>query len=128
MIWKMRRRRHLYGDVYSSPGLGLRQKQVLMLAFLGQADMQEQLFGHLLAVPPPPQTKNPAGHRHAGHARPWQGARKLPVLAVAQQGRQHASLHQEHAMQVLGLERNGIMLSWERLPGSAVSARLTPHC
>ena len=49
----MRRRRHLYGDVYSSPGLGMRQKQVLMVAFLGQADMQEQLFGHLLAVRPP---------------------------------------------------------------------------
>ncbi|KAK9827381.1 hypothetical protein WJX81_004806 [Elliptochloris bilobata] len=42
--------RHLYGDVYSSPGLGLRQKQVLMVAFLGQADMHEQLFGHLLAA------------------------------------------------------------------------------
>lgn len=46
----MPRRRHLYGDVYSSPGLALRQKQVLMVAFLGQADMHEQLFGHLLAV------------------------------------------------------------------------------
>jgi len=48
-----RARRHLYGDVYSSPGLGMRQKQVLMVAFLGQADMQEQLFGHLLAVRAP---------------------------------------------------------------------------
>ena len=59
----MRRRRHLYGDVYSSPGLSLRQKQVLMVAFLGQADMQEQLFGHLLAVRPPVYTLKPAMRR-----------------------------------------------------------------
>ena len=62
MTWEMRRRRHLYGDVYSSPGLGMRQKQVLMVAFLGQADMQEQLFGHLLAARPPPQTLHPSSH------------------------------------------------------------------
>lgn len=43
-------RLHLYGDVYSSPGLLLRQKQLLMCAFLGEANMPEQLFGHLLAV------------------------------------------------------------------------------
>ena len=41
---------HLYGDVYSSPGLQLRQKQLLMVAFLAEANMQEQLFGHLVAV------------------------------------------------------------------------------
>lgn len=44
------RRRHLYGDIYSSPGLCLAQKQMLMCAFLGEANMHEQLFGHLLAV------------------------------------------------------------------------------
>lgn len=43
-------RLHLYGDIYSSPGLGLAQKQVLTCAFLGEANMHEQLFGHLLAV------------------------------------------------------------------------------
>lgn len=43
-------RLHLYGDVYSSPGVSLRQKQLLMCAFLGEANMPEQLFGHLLAV------------------------------------------------------------------------------
>ena len=43
-------RLHLYGDVYSSPGLKLRQKQVLMCAFLAEADMHEQLFGHVIAV------------------------------------------------------------------------------
>jgi len=41
---------HLYGDVYSSPGLDLRRKQLLMCARLAQADMGEQLFGHALAV------------------------------------------------------------------------------
>ena len=46
-------RRHLYGDIYSSPGLSLAQKQVLMCAFLGEANMHEQLFGHLLAVRTP---------------------------------------------------------------------------
>ena len=44
------RRLHLYGDIYSSPGISLRQKQLLMCAFLGEANMPEQLFGHLLAV------------------------------------------------------------------------------
>jgi hypothetical protein len=47
LLWH---RLHLYGDVYSSPGLELRQKQLLMVAFLGQADMHDELFGHALAV------------------------------------------------------------------------------
>ena len=46
----------MYGDIYSSPGLSLAQKQVLMVAFLGEANMHEQLFGHLLAV----QHSNPS--------------------------------------------------------------------
>lgn len=41
---------HLYGDVYSSPGLDLRQKQLLACSFLGVACMPDQLFGHALAV------------------------------------------------------------------------------
>ncbi|KAL3158831.1 hypothetical protein ABBQ32_011557 [Trebouxia sp. C0010 RCD-2024] len=45
-------RTHLYGDVYSSPGLEMRQKQLLMCAFLGQANMPDELFGHALAVSP----------------------------------------------------------------------------
>jgi hypothetical protein len=51
-LWNATCRLHLYGDIYSSPGLNLRQKQLLMVAFLGEADMHEQLFGHLLAVRP----------------------------------------------------------------------------
>ncbi len=43
-------RLHLYGDIYSSPGVSMRQKQLLMAAFLGQANMHDQLFGHLIAV------------------------------------------------------------------------------
>lgn len=43
-------RTHLYGDIYSSPGLNLQQKQLLMVAFLSQADMPDELFGHALAV------------------------------------------------------------------------------
>ncbi len=43
-------RLHLYGDVYSSPGLDLRQKQLLMCACLAEHNMHEQLFGHALAV------------------------------------------------------------------------------
>lgn len=42
-------RMHLYGDVYSSPGLDLRCKQLLMCAALAEADMGEQLYGHALA-------------------------------------------------------------------------------
>lgn len=41
---------HLYGDVYSSPGLSLRQKQLLTCAFLAEAHMPDQLFGHALAA------------------------------------------------------------------------------
>lgn len=43
-------RLHLYGDVYSSPGLDLRRKQLLMCARLAQANMGEQLFGHAFAA------------------------------------------------------------------------------
>ena len=43
-------RTHLYGDIYSSPGLDMRQKQLLMCAFLGQANMPDELFGHAMAV------------------------------------------------------------------------------
>ena len=42
-------RLHLYGDLYSSPGLDLRQKQLLTCAFLAEAAMPDQLFGHSLA-------------------------------------------------------------------------------
>eukprot|EP00887_Chlorella_sp_A99_P001405 scaffold8.g1405.t1 len=42
-------RTHAYGDVYSSPGLTLAQKQILMCAFLSEADMHDQLFGHAFA-------------------------------------------------------------------------------
>jgi hypothetical protein len=42
-------RLHLYGDLYSSPGLDMRQKQLLTCAFLSEADMPDQLFGHALA-------------------------------------------------------------------------------
>lgn len=41
---------HLYGDVYSSPGLSMPHKQLLMVAFLGQANMPDELFGHALAA------------------------------------------------------------------------------
>lgn len=41
---------HLYGDVYSSPGLSMKQKQILMVAFLGQANMLEEMSGHALAA------------------------------------------------------------------------------
>lgn len=43
-------RLHLYGDVYSSPGIDLRRKQILMCARLAEANMQDQLFGHAIAV------------------------------------------------------------------------------
>lgn len=43
-------RLHLYGDIYSSPGITLRQKQLLMVSFLGQANMHDQLYGHLIAA------------------------------------------------------------------------------
>ena len=41
---------HLYGDVYSSPGLSMRQKQLLSSAFLAEAQMHDQLYTHLVAV------------------------------------------------------------------------------
>ena len=44
------RSRHAYGDVYSSPGISLRQKELLMCAYLGQANMSDQLFSHIYAV------------------------------------------------------------------------------
>ncbi|KAH7619545.1 hypothetical protein Ndes2526B_g06524 [Nannochloris sp. 'desiccata'] len=42
-------RLHLYGDIYSTPGLDLKRKQILMSARLAQASMGEQLFGHAFA-------------------------------------------------------------------------------
>ncbi|KAK9807216.1 hypothetical protein WJX73_010028 [Symbiochloris irregularis] len=42
--------RHAYGDVYSSPGISLRQKELLMCAYLGQANMSDQLFSHIYAA------------------------------------------------------------------------------
>lgn len=49
-MWMCACRVHLYGDVYSSPGLDMKQKQLLMVAFLGQANMLEEMSGHALAV------------------------------------------------------------------------------
>lgn len=43
-------RLHLYGDVYSSPGLSMRQKQMLTVSFLGEANMHDQLYTHLIAA------------------------------------------------------------------------------
>lgn len=43
-------RLHLYGDVYSSPGLTMKQKQLLTCAFLGEANMHDQLYTHLIAA------------------------------------------------------------------------------
>mmetsp|Transcript_17255 Transcript_17255/g.37228 ORF Transcript_17255/g.37228 Transcript_17255/m.37228 type:complete len:261 (+) Transcript_17255:298-1080(+) len=43
-------REHAYGDVYSSPGLSLLQKQMLAVAFLAYACMPDQLYTHLVAV------------------------------------------------------------------------------
>lgn len=42
-------RRHLFGDIYSSPGLDMQQKQLLTIAFLAQADMQDELSMHAIA-------------------------------------------------------------------------------
>jgi alkylhydroperoxidase/carboxymuconolactone decarboxylase family protein YurZ len=42
-------RLHLYGDIYSTPGINLKTKQILMSARLAQASMGEQLFGHAFA-------------------------------------------------------------------------------
>ena len=41
---------HLYGDVYSSPGLTMLQKQYLTVAGLVKSNMMEQLFGHAIAA------------------------------------------------------------------------------
>lgn len=41
---------HLYGDVYSSPGLSMRQKQLMTLSGLAKANMQQQMYGHAIAV------------------------------------------------------------------------------
>ncbi|KAK9808538.1 hypothetical protein WJX73_006328 [Symbiochloris irregularis] len=41
---------HAYGDIYSSPGLNLQQKQIFIIGFLGTADMHDELFGHCLAA------------------------------------------------------------------------------
>ncbi|KAK9814833.1 hypothetical protein WJX72_012357 [[Myrmecia] bisecta] len=43
-------RMHLYGDIYSSPEVELRQRQLFMCAFLAEANMHEELFGHMLAA------------------------------------------------------------------------------
>ncbi|KAK9844679.1 hypothetical protein WJX74_005436 [Apatococcus lobatus] len=42
-------RTHLYGDIYSSPGITLAQRQLFMMAFLAEAHMHEELFGHAYA-------------------------------------------------------------------------------
>ena len=84
-----RHRLHLYGDVYSSPGLDLRQKQLLMVSFLSEANMHDQLFGHLLAVRLPCLRSSSAalvgvGTRQATPSRAaagfqiWQHAEQLP--------------------------------------------------
>lgn len=41
---------HLYGDVYSSPGLPLATKQLLTVTGLADADMPTQLYGHAVAA------------------------------------------------------------------------------
>jgi alkylhydroperoxidase/carboxymuconolactone decarboxylase family protein YurZ len=41
---------HLYGDVYSSPGLSLLQKQYLTIAGLVKSNMVDQLYGHAIAA------------------------------------------------------------------------------
>lgn len=41
---------HLYGDVYSSPGLTLLQKQYLTVAGLVKSNMMDQLYGHAIAA------------------------------------------------------------------------------
>ena len=53
---------HLYGDIYSSPGISMRQKQLLMAAFLAQANMHDQLFGHLIAVGDPASSQRAETH------------------------------------------------------------------
>ena len=41
---------HLYGDIYSSPGLPLATKQLLTVTGLADADMPTQLYGHAVAA------------------------------------------------------------------------------
>ena len=41
---------HLYGDVYSSPGISLLQKQYLTLVGLVKSNMVEQVYGHAIAA------------------------------------------------------------------------------
>ena len=41
---------HLYGDVYSSPGLSMLSKQHLTIAGLVKSNMMDQLYGHALAA------------------------------------------------------------------------------
>jgi len=41
---------HLYGDVYSSPGLSMLQKQYLTIAGLVKSNMLDQLYGHAIAA------------------------------------------------------------------------------
>lgn len=40
----------LYGDVYSSPGISMRLKEIVACAFLAAADMPDQLLGHAVAA------------------------------------------------------------------------------
>lgn len=54
---------HLYGDVYSSPGLPLATKQLLTVAGLADADMPTQVYGHAVAALRAGAT--PAALRHA---------------------------------------------------------------
>jgi len=42
-------RLHCYGDIYSSPGLSLRQKQLMISGFLAEAEMHDEFFGHCIA-------------------------------------------------------------------------------
>lgn len=41
---------HLYGDVYSSPGLTMLQKQYLTIMGLVKSHMMEQIYGHAFAA------------------------------------------------------------------------------
>lgn len=43
-------RLHAYGDIYSSPGISMKCKQLLTCARLAQANMEQQLFGHVIAA------------------------------------------------------------------------------
>lgn len=83
-------RLHLYGDIYSSPGLDMQRKQLLTCAFLSEAGMPDQLFGHALAAlrraplrgegggggegPKTQAHPEPARHGARGRCRPMLGA------------------------------------------------------